>query len=89
MTVNFAGRSLTKVTASGSDADAPDPWALTVRFVVPIRASLGTSRRNSKETFALVAGITAAIGWPPPSSVAVHPCGTPETDSDSRSGGSA
>jgi hypothetical protein len=37
-------------------------------------------------TLSLVAGIAAAIGWPPPSSVAVQPLGTPLTDNVSRSG---
>ena len=54
---------------------------------VPMAAFFGTSSRNSSETLALVAGIAAATGWPPPISVAVQPVGTPETDRLSRSGG--
>jgi hypothetical protein len=60
-----------------------------VSVCVPILASFGTSRRRSRVTLSSVAGIAAAIGWPPPSKVAVQPCGTPATDSDSRSGASA
>jgi hypothetical protein len=47
------------------------------------------SRRSSNETLALVAGSTASIGWPPPTTVEVHPCGTPSTEICRRSGGKA
>ena len=87
--VSLAGNSLASVTATGSvTCDAP-PSALTVSVWVPILASFGTSSRRSSDTLSSVAGMAAAIGWPPPSSVAVQPCGTPETDSASRSGTSA
>src|SRR5207248_2803756 len=48
--------------------------------------SIEIRRRLRGETHPLVAGIAAATGWPPPSSVAVHPEGTPSTFSASRSG---
>ena len=53
---------------------------------VPVGAFFGTSSRSSSETLALVAGIAAATGWPPPIKVAVQPVGTPDTDSARRSG---
>ena len=89
VSVSLAGRSVASVTATGSDAVVVAPLAVTVRLVVPIGASFGTSRRSSSETLALVAGSAAATGWPPPIRVAVQPDGAPATDSASRSGGSA
>ena len=88
VSVSLAGRSVASVTATGSETLVPAPCALTVKLVVPTGASLGTSRRSSSATLALVAGSAAATGWPPPISVAVQPVGTPVTDSVSRSGGS-
>ena len=85
----MAGRSVAIVTATGSDTVTVVPFALTVKLVVPVGASFGTSRRSSSVTLALVAGMAAAIGWPLPIRVAVQPDGTPATDSSSRSGGSA
>ena len=89
MSDSLAGRSVAMVTATGSVTVVAGPLAVTVRLVVPVGASFGTSRRSSSETLALVAGMAAAIGWPLPISVAVQPDGAPATDSSSRSGGSA
>ena len=83
---SFAGRSLASVTATGRLIFVPCPSALTVSVWVPIGALAGTSSRSCSDTLPLVAGIAAATGWPPPSSVAVHPDGTPSTLSASRSG---
>ena len=84
--VSFAGRSVASFTSMGKLALFVAPRALTVRLVVPTGASLGTSRRSSSGTLELVAASAAATGWPPPISVAVHPDGTPATESASRSG---
>jgi hypothetical protein len=80
---------LASATAIGRLTFEPEPCALTVRVCVPISAFCGTSTRSCNATLALVPGIAAAIGWPPPSSVAFQPLGTPSTFSVSRSGGSA
>src|SRR5262249_35664761 len=88
VSVSLAGRSVASVTAIGNEAFAVAPCALTVRLVVPTGASLGTSRRSSSGTLALVAGSAADTGWPPPTKVAVQPLGTPPTDSVRRSGAS-
>ena len=79
LSVILAGRSFTSDTATGRVTVLVAPLAVTVRLVVPMGASLGTSRRSSSATLALVAGNAAAIGCPPPTSVAVQPCGAPET----------
>ena len=73
--VSLAGNSLASVTATGSVTCDVPPSALTVSVCVPILASFGTSSRRSSDTLSSVAGMAAAIGWPPPSSVAVQPCG--------------
>ncbi len=86
MSESFAGRSLASVTAIGSCKFVEFPVAATVSVCVPMGAFFGTSSRNESETLESVAGIAAATGWPPPSSVAVQPVGTPETDSARRSG---
>ncbi len=86
VSVSFAGKSLARVTAIGSSALVEAPAAATVSVCVPSAAVFGTSSRNSSETLALVPGIAAATGCPPPISVAVQPAGTPETDRSSRSG---
>ena len=86
VTVSLAGNSLASDTASGSAAWLPCPSAFTVR-VCSLRSALaGTSRRSWSETLASGAGIAAATGCPPPSSVAVQPLGTPSTESWYRCG---
>ena len=87
VTVSLAGNSLASVTATGSVAWLSCPSALTVRVcAAQIAALAGTSRRSCSATLASGAGIAAATGWPPPSSVAVQPLGTPATESWYRSG---
>src|SRR5262245_37390697 len=87
VTDSLAGRSVASRTSTGNVTSLVGPLALTVKLVVPTGASFGTSTRSSNETLELVAGSAAAIGCPPPISVAVQPEGAPETDSASRSGG--
>ncbi len=87
VSVSLAGKSLASVTAIGNVTVLDPPAAETVSVSVPTLAFFGTSSRNSSGTLALVAGIAAATGCPPPISVAVHPDGTPDTDKASRSGG--
>src|SRR5262245_2115443 len=87
VTDSLAGRSVASLTSTGSVTSVVGPLAVTVRLVEPTGASLGTSTRSSNETLELVAGSAAAIGCPPPISVAVHPEGAPDTDSANRSGG--
>ena len=74
------------MTAIGSCNFVVSPAAATVSVCVPMAAFFGTSSRNSSETLESVAGIAAAIGWPPPINVAVQPLGTSDTDSAKRSG---
>ena len=80
LSVSLAGKSVASFTSMGSVALLVAPRAATVRLVVPTGASLGTSRRSSSGTLALVAASAAATGWPPPIRVAVQPDGTPATD---------
>ncbi len=84
-TESLAGNCLASVTATGRETLEVASSAVTVSVCVPILASFGTSRRRSKDTLSSVAAMIAATGWPPPSSVAVQPCGTPETESLRRS----
>jgi len=86
VTVNLAGNSFASATVSGSTAWLPCPSAFTVK-VCSLRSALaGTSRRSWSETLASGAGIAAATGCPPPNNVAVHPSGTPSTESRYRCG---
>ena len=88
--VSLAGRSLASATASGSVVWFLSPFAVIVRlWLVPVAALSGTSSRNCSDVESLVATMAAATGWPPPSSVAVQPCGTPLTESANRSGSTA
>src|SRR5215470_8676069 len=87
VTDNLAGRSVASRTSTGSVTSLVGPLAVTIRSVVPTGASFGTSTRSSNDTLELVAGSAAAIGCPPPISVADQPAGAPDTDSASRSGG--
>src|SRR4029453_5355872 len=86
-TDSLAGRSVASRTSTGRATSVVGPLAVTVRLVVPTGASFGTSTRSSNDTLELLAGRAAAIGCPPPISVAVQPEGAPDTDSASRSGG--
>ena len=60
--VSFAGTSVASFTAMGSVALTVGPFASRFSVVVPVGASLGTSRRSSNDTLEFVAGSAAAIG---------------------------
>ena len=85
-TLSLAGSSLASVTATGSVTWLPCPSAFTVSVCVSHRGIGRHVEAKLQATLASVAGIAAATGWPPPSSVAVQPLGTPVTDSWYRSG---
>src|SRR5262249_23575554 len=64
LSVSLAGRSVASFTSMGSVALLVAPRAVTVKFVVPMGASLGTSRRSSSGTLALAARRAPLSGWP-------------------------
>ncbi|MEY9264610.1 hypothetical protein ABIF23_004005 [Bradyrhizobium elkanii] len=71
---------MASATTIGNVASLPCPSAFTVKVCSASEALAGTSSRSCSGTLESGAGIAAATGWPPPSSVAVQPLGTPSTD---------
>jgi len=71
--VSLAGKSFASVTAIGNCKVEELPAAEDRQRLRAHAASFGTSSRNDSATLELVAGIAAATGCPPPSSVAVQP----------------
>ncbi len=81
VTVSLAGNSLASATTDRQGRLGALPFCFHRQGLLVHRGLAGTSRRSCSETLASGAGIAAATGWPPPSSVAVQPLGTPATES--------